>query len=220
MCQFFPLNKYSSTTCNRNALRGVGTAEIMGTTLQMADARFLIPQALAQSIISCYTLFRVEPHFGERIIHFMLASIALSQVGILITLLFQRKTCETTDYDLCLALLLTHLLKRGTYLAGYLPSEYSKDPYTGNNDNAPRVNPAPIDIHVIDIPEPGPNNPPPAEGNVHPHPAPRAAASPRHSLHYHRVKRKVRYERRPIESAGSSEEEVDEVSSSASPSAS
>ncbi len=62
--------------------------------------------------------------------------LAASQLALGITLLFNSATCVASTTSLCQAVFLTQLLYKGTLMVGWLPSEFSKDPYV---DAAPAV---------------------------------------------------------------------------------
>lgn len=121
---------YSSSTGHRNAERSSAASEVLGTTLEAFNPAASIPTKLAQTLISFYSLFRSDTHIPEKLIHILQASIAASQMGLSIALLFTGTECEEfTDADLCKAIFLLQLLYRGTLLVGWAPSEFSKDSY-------------------------------------------------------------------------------------------
>ncbi|HHT9952736.1 TPA: hypothetical protein ACT9K3_002603 [Legionella pneumophila] len=121
---------YASTPGHRNAQRANAGSEVLGTTLETFDPAASIPTKLAQTLISIYSLFRFDTHVSEKLIHLLLGSIAATQMGLGIALLFTGTECEEyTDADLCKAIFLLQLLYRGTLLVGWAPSEFSKDPY-------------------------------------------------------------------------------------------
>ncbi|AOW51798.1 TPA: hypothetical protein ACT9LC_000270 [Legionella pneumophila] len=121
---------YASTPGHRNAQRANAGSEVLGTTLETFDPAASIPTKLAQTLISIYSLFRFDTHVSEKLIHLLQGSIAATQMGLGIALLFTGTECEEyTDADLCKAIFLLQLLYRGTLLAGWAPSEFSKDPY-------------------------------------------------------------------------------------------
>ncbi|HAT6979306.1 TPA: hypothetical protein GDD45_12910 [Legionella pneumophila] len=121
---------YSSSAGHRNAQRTNAASEVLGTTLETFDPAASIPTKLAQTLISIYSLFRFDTHVSEKLIHLLQGSIAATQMGLGIALLFTGTECEEyTDADLCKAIFLLQLLYRGTLLVGWAPSEFSKDPY-------------------------------------------------------------------------------------------
>lgn len=121
---------YASTPGHRNAQRANAGSEVLGTTLETFDPAASIPTKLAQTLISIYSLFRFDTHVSEKLIHLLQGSIAATQMGLGIALLFTGTECEEyTDADLCKAIFLLQLLYRGTLLVGWAPSEFSKDPY-------------------------------------------------------------------------------------------
>lgn len=123
------MKPYASTTGHRNAER-------VNAGLQLAAYTFhnqpyaLITTKLGQCISSFYSLFRSDTVFPEKIIHLLQFAIAGTQLGIASTLLFNKTTCSiSSDAELCLAQLYLESLYNGTLGIGWLPSEFSKQPY-------------------------------------------------------------------------------------------
>lgn len=130
------MRPYTSSTGHRNAQRTNVASEIVGSSLETFTPAGAIPTKLAQTVTSIYSLFRADTHVPEKGVHFLQGCISAAQVGLAITMLFQAAACTTTDTDLCKAILLLQLLYRGTLLIGWIPSEFSKDPYAPVQGNA------------------------------------------------------------------------------------
>lgn len=137
MCGFFKsvlstisMRPYTSTTGHRNAQRGNAVAEVLGDGLEAFSPSLIIPKVLAQTLISGYSIFRQDTYASEKAIHIIQGSLAATQLGLAITLLFNSAQCVVSDSTICQAVFLTQLLYKGTLLVGWVPSEFSKDPYT------------------------------------------------------------------------------------------
>ncbi|KGP63590.1 hypothetical protein EP47_06425 [Legionella norrlandica] len=136
---------FSSSTPHRNAQRANVGADIIGTVLETFDPAAAIPTNLAQTLISFYSVFRFDTHASEKLVHLLQGSMAGAQMGLRIALLFNGVQCEAyTDDNLCTAIFLLSLLYKGTLLASWGPSEFSKDPYVqpASESNESEVEPA------------------------------------------------------------------------------
>lgn len=125
----FP-STFASTTGQRNTQRAMAATEIAGTTLSTITPIAALPTKVAQTCLSVYSLFRTDLKFGEKVVQVLQGSIAAAQIGLAITMLFTAQSCSTDDSDLCKGVLLTQLLYNGVMLTGWIPSEFSKEPYT------------------------------------------------------------------------------------------
>lgn len=122
---------YTSSAPHRNAERGNGVTEILGSTLESLSPAASIPTKLAQTGISLFSIFRTDVHASEKIVHALQAGISAAQMGISIALLFQGTLCDDSHgTQLCKAAFLLQLLYKGTLIAGWAPSEFTKDPYS------------------------------------------------------------------------------------------
>lgn len=135
------MNPYASSTGHRNAERINAGTEVIGSSLEAFSPAGTIPTKLAQSITSFYSLFRADTVFPEKAIHLLQLGISGAELGLAITLLFNGSTCTTMNTDLCKAIFLLKLLYRGTLLAGWIPSEFSKQPYVDPAENQAQLNP-------------------------------------------------------------------------------
>ncbi|KTD75149.1 hypothetical protein [Legionella waltersii] len=121
---------YSSSTGHRNAQRSNAATEVVGSAFEVFSPIAMIPTKFAQTLVSTYSLFRSDTHVSEKVVHGVQSTIAAAQVGLCIALLFTNTECDSnSDANICKALLLTQLLYRGMLIAGWAPSEFSKDPY-------------------------------------------------------------------------------------------
>lgn len=126
---------YSSSAGHRNAERVNAGAEVIASTLEAFSPSAMIPGKFAQIFISGYSFFRSDTHTSEKIMHAVQGLISMTQVGLSIALLFNGSVCTTDNQpDICKALFLMQLLYRGTLLASWAPSEFSKDPYELQDD--------------------------------------------------------------------------------------
>jgi hypothetical protein len=126
---FFAIQPYTSSTGHRNAQRVNAGSEIISTSLAEFTPAAIIPTKMAQILTSGYSMFRTDTHGPERLIHFLEMGISCAQVGLAINLLTRGDNCTTPDSDICKAIFLTQLLYKGILLAGWVPSEFAKDPY-------------------------------------------------------------------------------------------
>ncbi len=130
---------FSSTTGQRNTQRAMAAAEITGTTLATFTPVAVIPTKVAQTCLSIYSLFRTDLKADEKAVQVLQGSIAAAQLGLAITMLFTAQACATDTTGLCEGVLLTQLLYNGVMLTGWIPSEFSKEPYTAPEAQAARV---------------------------------------------------------------------------------
>jgi hypothetical protein len=122
---------YSSSTGHRNAQRSNAATEIVGSAFEVFSPIAMIPTKFAQTLVSTYSLFRSDSHVSEKVVHGVQCTLSAAQVGLCIALLFTNTECDSnSDANICKGLLLTQLLYRGMLIAGWAPSEFSKDPYT------------------------------------------------------------------------------------------
>lgn len=121
---------FASTTGQRNTQRAMAATEITGTTLSSFTPVAVIPTKVAQTCLSAYSLFRTDLKLSEKMLHVLQGSIAAAQIGLAITMLFTAESCSTDDTGLCQGVLLTQLIYNGVMLTGWIPSEFSKEPYT------------------------------------------------------------------------------------------
>lgn len=122
---------FASSTGHRNAERTNAVTEVITASLQEFSPAAIIPTKFAQVAVSAYSFFRTDTYVSEKVMHFLQAGISAAQMGLAITLLFQGTQCAAFDStDLCKSIFLCQLLYRGTLLVGWVPSEFSKDPYT------------------------------------------------------------------------------------------
>jgi len=67
---------YTSSAPHRNAERGNGVTEILGSTLESLSPAASIPTKLAQTGISLFSIFRTDVHASEKIVHALQAGIS------------------------------------------------------------------------------------------------------------------------------------------------
>ncbi len=119
---------YTSSSAHRNAERLNVGVELVDTSINLLAPAAEIPIKLAQTCVSAFSIFRAELYPSERIIHVLQGSIAATQMGLAITLLFNGVSCvPDSNIALCKAIMLCQLLYRGTLLVGWVPSEFSKE---------------------------------------------------------------------------------------------
>ena len=78
---------WTSSTGSRNGERANLVALGLG---ELFEPYTTIPAKFSQSIISGFTMFRSDVHNSERILHLIQALLAGAELGVAITLLFQR----------------------------------------------------------------------------------------------------------------------------------
>ncbi|WP_298624265.1 hypothetical protein [uncultured Legionella sp.] len=132
---------YASSTGHRNAERINAGTEVIGSSLETFSPAGEIPTKLAQSITSLYSLFRADTVLPEKAIHLVQFGISSAQLGLAITLLFNGSICTATDTEVCKAIFLLQLLYRGTLMVGWIPSEFSKQPYEEPAEVQAQLNP-------------------------------------------------------------------------------
>lgn len=187
---FFLPSPFGSSTAHRNASRANALAQIIGGAVQELTPSLVIPQTLAQTLVSCYSIFRPDTHIHEKVVHSMQSLLALGQLVLTIYLLFsQNSDCKSEDetqVTACLAMTVLQLLYKGTLTVSWAISESSKDPY---EPQAPRS--------VEDPP------PPPPAANPEP-PAEAPALPPDVVTHAQTKRRKIRVRRLEVGSADTS----------------
>ncbi|CAM2870388.1 hypothetical protein [Legionella worsleiensis] len=131
------LNPYTSTTGHRNAERVNAGTQLLSYSFQQ-QPYVMIATKLSQCIASFYSLFRSDTKIPEKIIHLLQMTISGAELGIQTTLLFKSLTCElASENQLCTAALLLEVLYDGTLGVGWVPSEFSKQPYEPVNAGQP-----------------------------------------------------------------------------------
>ncbi|WP_209025845.1 hypothetical protein [Legionella israelensis] len=123
------IRAFSSSSPHRNAERACGATQVIASSVQSLSPATLVPAKFAQSLISFYTIFRNDTHASEKTLHVLQGLIALTQLGLVVTLLFQDLDCNEEEGFICTAAFLMDLLYAGTLATGWVPSEFSKDPY-------------------------------------------------------------------------------------------
>lgn len=126
---------YTSSTGHRNSQRTNAVAQIAGDSLATFTPVAIIPTKVAQIMVSTYSIFRKDTYLTEKVTHLLQTGISSAQLGLAITLLFKAAECTTASTDICKAVFLCKLLYDGTLLAGWIPSEFSKDPYPPSSSN-------------------------------------------------------------------------------------
>ena len=138
---FFLRAPFTSSTGHRNAERANAIASITGSALQTFSPTLIVPQTLAQTLVSIYSTFRPDTHTHEKVAHLIQASLALIQLIMAITLIYgSNEECEEQT-DLCKSLKLMQLMYKGTLIVAWALSESSKDPYQPQNVRAINANP-------------------------------------------------------------------------------
>jgi hypothetical protein len=121
---------YTSSPAQRNLQRSNAMVEVAAPALEEIDFSVIIPNKFAQTLISLYGLFRKDTHRSEKIVHFLQASLASIEMGLVIFLLFKNESCDSNNnISYCNAIFLSDLLYKGTLLLTWGSSELSKDLY-------------------------------------------------------------------------------------------
>ncbi len=120
---------YQSSVSQRNAQRASGITQVVASSIQLLAPPAAIPAKFAQFIIASYTIFREDTHLSEKGLLFLQAMVALTQLGLSITVLFQDKDCYNEDKSnrLCTTIFLFDMVYAGLLSAIWSMSELAKE---------------------------------------------------------------------------------------------
>lgn len=122
---FFKVRAPSSSTGHRNTQRLNAGLQISTDFLQPFGPAVITTKA-AQTLVSAHAVLREDTHNAEKLLHGLQALLALSQVGLAITLYAQNNSCSEMN-PLCKAAYICELVYQGILLTGWGASELSKD---------------------------------------------------------------------------------------------
>lgn len=126
---FFLRGPMTSSTATRNGLRVGAMVKVSIAALQKVNLGVAIPGVFGQFLVSSALIFRQDTHGHEKVVHGIHSALLVSQLIILIMLMFNDDNQCTIDTDLCKSLRLLSWLYDGLLVVTWGVSEASKDPY-------------------------------------------------------------------------------------------
>lgn len=118
----------SSSKLHRTGLRMNSGVQTAADVLQSLNESAIIPFKLAQALISFNLVFHTNTHATEKFIQLLLGCIAIAQIGLLITFLFENDEClDNPDTTICKAYYLMQLFFQGILIGTWIPAEVSRD---------------------------------------------------------------------------------------------
>lgn len=127
-------NFFYSTKINRDTNRINGIINVFNDTVSSYSYNAIIPGKIIQSLNSTRSVIISDTNYFEKIMHFMQILVAITQLGLGITILLRSESCSNNNKEICKAISLCNLIYKGLLLTGWVPGELYKQPYNDNHN--------------------------------------------------------------------------------------